>query len=179
MNNNVIASSGDLNINSINNRFNFTKANYPQLEEGERYKFVITTKADYYNKNISSNFEQIIKSREMTFGGDIYLGSVILQNSTDETGTQLNLIFSDSYNLDRINQVKYTVSSMGTNYYFSPDIQSFTTRYEPSTGLYYYSILINDPEYLPNVVYTITASFYRNNSLVDSIELDYFEGSES
>ena len=179
MNNNVIASSGDLNINSINNRFNFTKANYPQLEEGERYKFVITTKADYYNKNISSNFEQIIKSREMTFGGDIYLGSVILQNSTDETGTQLNLIFSDSYNLDRINQVKYTVSSMGTNYYFSPDIQSFTTRYEPSTGLYYYSILINDPEYLPNVVYTITASFYRNNSLVDSIELDYFEGNES
>jgi len=68
---------------------------------------------------------------------------------------------------------------MGTNYYFSPDIQSFTTRYEPSTGLYYYSILINDPEYLPNVVYTITASFYRNNSLVDSIELDYFEGNES
>ena len=63
--------------------------------------------------------------------------------TTDENGSQLNLVFADSFNLNHINSVSYSITSMNSGYYYS-NTSSFSARYEPSTDLYYYSILMMD-----------------------------------
>ena len=175
----VIASKSNLSINSLNRKFEYKKEDYSEIQNGQKYTFVVTAYVDYYNKKISNYYEVLTKSREITYGGDVYLGTVMLQNYTDDNGTQLNLIFSDSYNLSYITQIKYTISSINSGFYYSPQPISFFARYEPSTDLYYYTINIDDENYLSDTVYVLTASFYKGESLVDTVELDYYEGGSS
>ena len=64
---------------------------------------------------------------------------------------------------------------MGSGYFLS-NSETFSARYEPSTDLYYYTILINDSNYIPGNVYILSLNFYRDSELIESVEFDYYEG---
>ena len=170
--NNIVATQRFLSVNVLNRRFTYNAEEY-NLEYGKSYKFVVSADVDYLNKGHS--FVNKMRTREVTFGGDIYLGTVMFQNSTDDNGTQLNFVFADSYNLNHITSVSYSITSMNSGYYYSNN-QTFSARYEPVTDLYYYSILMNEDDYLPNTVYVVSLNFYENNNLVETVEFDYYEG---
>ncbi len=171
-NNRVIDVKQNVAIGTSYRRFTYSADEY-DLVFGEMYKFEVTAKADYTNKGL--DFTDLIKSRTVKYGGDVSLGTVILQNMTDDDGTHLNLVFADSYNLGDLTSVTYSISSMGSGYFLS-NSETFSARYEPSTDLYYYTILINDSNYIPGNVYILSLNFYRDSELIESVEFDYYEG---
>lgn len=171
-NNQVVASTENVSIGNTYKRFTFDVSQY-NLVYGEVYKFVVTASADYTNKG--RDFTPLTKSRSVRYGGNIYLGTVMLQNMTDDDGTHLNLVFADSFNLNDITSVTYNISSMETGFFLSRN-ETFSARYEPTTDLYYYSLLLNDDDYLPGAVYTLSLNFYRDGDLIESAEFDYYEG---
>ena len=168
-NNNVVASSNNISVNTINRRFVYSSDNY-DLINGEIYTFDVTTRNDY--NNTGQNLTVSHKRRSIQFGSEIDLGTVVFSGNDNNS---FDLVFSDSYRLTEIDHVSYSISSVTTGFYTSGST-SFNVRYDSNNNLYTYTIDLSTIEFASNNVYLFTFNFYDNNNLVNEIEFDYYNG---
>lgn len=167
----VIASQNNLSISDINKRFTYEYADY-NFEDLTTYNFIVSAQVDY--NLLHSNYAVIEKYKSIKTGSTVNLGTVILSKS-DQYSNSIDVIFSDSYQLSKINTISYTIVSSNSGYYFS-NTTEFITRYDSTKNLYYYTINIEDDDFIDNMVYIIDLNFYSNNELIDNLELDYYAG---
>ena len=170
-NGDVIFSNNNLSINDINKRFIFKYEDY-NFEDLTTYNFVVKANVD---RNLThSNYSVIQKSRSIKTGSTVNLGTVTLSKS--ESGSNsIDVIFSDSYQLSKINMISYTIVSTTSGYYYSNN-DEFNIRYNSDKNLYYYTINIEDDNFIEDSLYILDLNFYTNNDFVDNIELDYYAG---
>ncbi len=168
---NVIAIINDVSIFGANRKFEFDESEY-NLINNETYTFIVETNVDYNNDGITHT--KISKMKYYEYGSDLDIGTVVLTRNT--TGkNMIDMIFSDSYKIDDVDKITYTITSVNSGFYYSRT-DSFVARYDSNNDLYYYTINVDDDNYNPDVVYLVTANFYSDDELVESIELDYYAG---
>ena len=85
------------------------------------------------------------------------------------------MIFSDSYRLTEIDRISYSVSSINTGFYYS-NSSDFDVRYDSNLNLYIYTINLQGVTLAEDNVYLFTFNFYDSNSLVQEVEIDYYNG---
>lgn len=170
-NNNVIATESNISVNAINRKFSFSASEH-NLVSGEIYTFDVITKNDYTNTR--ENLVTTHKHRSIQYGSSIDLGTVVL-SANNSSGNSFDLIFSDSYKLTSIDTVSYSISSINSGFYYSGS-GSFDVRYDSNLNLYIYTINIQGDPLAVDDVYLFTFNFYENNSLVNGVEIDYYNG---
>ena len=121
-----------------------------------------------------SNFSLIEKSKTINTGSSVNLGTVTLSQNGSESNV-IDVIFSDSYQLNKIDKISYTVVSANSGYYYS-NTSNFSVRYNSEKDLYYYTIYLDEEGFDSNSVYIVGLNFYDNNTLIDNIEIDYYSG---
>ena len=121
----VIASQNNLSISDINKRFTYEYADY-NFEDLTTYNFIVSAQVDY--NLLHSNYAVIEKYKSIKTGSTVNLGTVILSKS-DQYSNSIDVIFSDSYQLSKINTISYTIVSSNSGYYFS-NTTEFITRYD-------------------------------------------------
>ena len=166
----VIASQNNLSINDINKKFVYNYADY-NLEDLTTYNFIVSAQVDYHL--LHSNYDVIEKNKSVKTGSIINLGTVVLSKGEQDSNS-IDVIFSDSYQLNKIDTIVYTIVSANSGYYFS-NKADFITRYDSARDLYYYTIDLDD-SFVDNMVYIVDLNFYSNNELVGNMELDYYAG---
>ena len=168
----VISVENNVDANVINKTFTYSKNDY-NLVEGDVYIFVVTLELDY--KNTNSNFTEITQTKNIRFGDSVNLGSVSASKNADNNYA-IDIIFADSYKLDSINKISYTVSSTAVSY-FSTGSGDFTVRYDTNSNLYTYTMkVLEDENFKSKVMYTITMNFYTDSQLVAQEEISYYYG---
>ena len=166
----VITTITDQSINVKNKRFTFSNLNY-NLVDGEKYYFIVTLKLD--NENRAANLTNKTTEKSITFGDELNIGTVTTaQNANDSFA--IDIIFQDSYKLNTVDTIQYTISNADTGFYYS-NKAIFNIRYDSAKDLYYYTITITDTEnYIDNNMYIIGINFYEGNRLVGQEEITYY-----
>ena len=167
----VVVSKENLSINDINKRFTFKYAEY-NLDNLMSYRFFVRARID--RTMTHSNFSLIEKSKSINTGSSVNLGTVTLSQNGSESNV-IDVIFSDSYQLNKIDKISYTVVSANSGYYYS-NTSNFSVRYNSEKDLYYYTIYLDEEGFDSNSVYIVGLNFYDNNTLIDNIEIDYYSG---
>lgn len=167
---NTLATFNNQSISYLNKIFKFEQSDYGFVNRA-LYKFVVTVELD--NDNTASNYMMHSVEKTITFGDYVNLGTVTTSKNVD-VSTDIDIIFADSYKLNTINTVLYTVTDSSGEFYLSNRTE-FNTRYDSNKDLYYYTISITDVDkFEPDSLYTITMNFYTGNTMVDQAELSYY-----
>lgn len=168
----VITSEDNIDSSIINKTFTYSKDDY-NLIENNVYIFVVTLNLDYNNSN--SNFTEKTQTKSIRFGDSVNLGSVSASKNQD-SNYAIDIIFADSYKLDSINRISYTVSSTAVSY-FSTGSGDFNVRYDVNNNLYTYTMKVLENEnFRSGIMYTITMNFYTDTTLVAQDEISYYYG---
>ena len=169
---NELSVQRNISKNLVNKRFVFSKSQYHLVNE-EVYTLVVYVGLDEESNGQVSRV--IDKSKDIQFGDSLELGTVALNEKNDEDNT-IEVVFSDSYRLDTVSRISYTIASVSTGFYYTGS-GDFVTRYDSATDLYYYNLQLGDTVLEDNTLYLVTLNFYnRNNTLLKSTELDYYVG---
>lgn len=169
---NELSVQRNISKNLVNKRFVFSKSQYHLVNE-EVYTLVVSIGLDEESNGQVSRV--IDKSKDIQFGDSLELGTVALNEKNDEDNS-IEVVFSDSYRLDTVSRISYTIASVSTGFYYTGS-GDFVTRYDSATDLYYYNLQLGDTVLEDNTLYLVTLNFYnRNNTLLKSTELDYYVG---
>lgn len=167
---NVLETFSNISANTINKRFDFDAETYG-LKENASYIFVVAFDADYNNSG--ADFTPITKSRSIVYGNSVNMGAITAsKNATDDYA--IDIIFADSYMLDSIEKITYTVSST-TVTYFSTGTGPFNIKYNSDSDIYTYKMDVEEnANFTSGNVYTITMNFYTKEQLVAQEEISYY-----
>ena len=173
---NPIAEEFDISTDTINKVFTYSAEDHG-LQTDQVYIFMVTIQADYTNSQ--SNYTTLNKTKSIRFGDTVNLGSVTASKNANDDYT-LDIVFADSYKLDTIKKITYTVSSTTVDY-FSTGTTDFVIRYEQNSGIYIYSMNLGENDnFVTGNVYTITMNFYgEENNLLAQEEINYYYGGSS
>ena len=163
---NVIANVNHQSIDTFNKKFVFNKDDY-NLVDGEEYTFTVSVKADYNNSG--NNIQNIASKRTIKYGANVYLGTITLAPGNNNN---INMVFTNSYQLSLIDKVSYTISNDSESYAINATTP-FNIHYDKESDAYYYTIEINDDNFNPNLLYLVTINFFSGNELIESAELGY------
>lgn len=167
-----IYTENGIDANTINKTFTFNSKDHG-LVENSLYIFVVTLDLDYNNAN--ADFTELTQTKSIRFGDSVNLGSVSASKNS-ENNYAIDIIFADSYKLNSINKISYTVSSTAVSY-FSTGSGDFTIRYDANSNLYTYTMKVLESEnFKSGIMYTITMNFYTDTELVAQEEISYYYG---
>ena len=158
-------------IKNTTDRYVFTQEEY-DLKEDESYMLVVYYYGDFNNSGENLTYKD--KTRTEKFGAYVSLGAVTATANPSDSSS-INVVFADSYMIDSIKRIAYTVSSTTTDY-FSANQTSFDVTYISDNDIYIYKLKVdNTANFKSGNVYTITMDFFdSNNKLVASEEVSYY-----
>ena len=165
---NVIETFKNQSILTVNKLFEFKGDKY-NLIDNEEYTFVVSVNVD--RTNLATNFGTITEKKSINFGDFVNLGTVTTAKNADND-SDIDIIFSNPYKLNTINEVRYTITS--ANGLYISNQSEFITRYDPDKELYYFTIVTGGVQLTDNTLYTITINFYSDGVLATQTELSYY-----
>ena len=171
----VIATQTGIELSSYTRKFTYDEIEY-DLERGKTYMLVVTFLADY--KNTRKDLTTVNKSRSVNYGNTVSIGEV---SATKTPGNNygIDIIFADSYLLNQINRVVYTVSSTTIDY-FSAGENAFTTTVNQDTGIHTHTIYVDqNANFKSGNVYTVSLRFYTGETLIDTADVSYYYAAET
>lgn len=170
---NVIYSADNISSTTASVTFPFDGETYG-LVEGKKYTFIVTA---YLDKNNSGdNFIEYTKSKSITYGDSTFLGTISTSNAFSGAGN-IDVIFNESYKINRITNVSYTISLAKTGEYVYAKDDEFNVIYNSASDIYYYSINMNGVTgFKENEMYLITMNFFEGSLLVAQEEVNYYYG---
>ena len=133
---------------------------------------VVSYRGDFNNSKENLTYKD--KTKTEKFGAYVSLGAVTATaNQTDPYA--INIVFADSYLLETVKKIDYTVSSTTTDY-FSASSGAFTTTYNSDTNIYVYKLKVDsNSNFKPGNVYIITMNFSdAKGKLIASEEVSYY-----
>ena len=167
---NEIMRYNNQDIKEINKQFTFDQSAF-NLQEHEEYTFIVSVSLD--NTNDGQNFTPKSSSRKIRFGDSLNIGNISTTKNFDNP-EYIDVVFSDSYKLSTITAIQYSVNNTTTGF-FQAEQEDFITRYDSRTGIYYYTIEIeNTSDFITNQTYIITMNFLTNDEIVGTAEVTYF-----
>ena len=166
----VVDTISNIDITSNTAKYTYT-ADEHNLEYDESYMLIVEYMADYNNSGQDLVLRS--KTKSIHFGASVSLGAVTAtRNATSPYA--IDVIFADSYLLDTIDTVAYTVSSTTTDY-FSAGENQFTLKYNADTDIYTHVINVDQTaNFKVGNVYTITMNFFTGTKLVGTEEVSYY-----
>lgn len=160
-----------ISVKPTTDRYVFDISEY-DLKDGENYMLVVSYRGDFNNSKENLTYKD--KTKTEKFGAYVSLGAVTATaNQTDPYA--INIVFADSYLLETVKKIDYTVSSTTTDY-FSASSGAFTTTYNTDTNIYVYKLKVDsNSNFKPGNVYIITMNFSdAKGKLIASEEVSYY-----
>lgn len=165
--NKVIATLSGISTSILNKRFDFDKAKYG-LISGHKYKLEVHYKVD--TQGTGKNLTNYVRSKESEYGKNIDLGVITSYNSSSETADSFTLVYSDSYNLQIINNVYVTLINYDLGFYESVEIP-FSVSYDPGKNQYVWKYNVDNGKLVEGNIYLVTVNYYDNSgNLLDQSE---------
>ena len=176
---NIIEQINNNSTDEKSKEFRFNQSDY-NLVNGQQYKLVVKGYADKMNSNNPDDYTEYLKTRIINFGDAVSIGTVTASGSS-VNDKYITIIFADSYKLTDVTDVAYFVSDAVSGEYVTYDMDStFSTgglSYNATNNYYYYTIdCSNADNFVEDSTYIITLNFFKNGTLVDQAELNYYFG---
>ena len=174
-NDNIIATMPGNLTSQVSKEFSFNSVDY-NLIVGKKYKFTVSANADTYNDANPENYKAYSKSKTITYGDQVNLGSVSATQSS--VGDKyIDIIFADSYRLSDVTDISYFISATSTGEYITSGSDVFNGGnliYNSTNNYYYYTINASNANLNSDEVYVITMNFYVGDTLVEQDEINYY-----
>lgn len=174
---NVIATIPNNPTSQVSREFSFNNTDY-NLIVGEKYTLTVTAFADVNNDANPDTFVEYHKSKTITYGDQVNLGSVSAAQSN--VGNQyIDIIFADSYRLSDVTNISYFISSTSNGEYVTSGSDIFNggnLKYNSVNNYYYYTLNASNATLNTDEVYVITMNFYVGDQLVEQEEVNYYYG---
>ena len=137
------------------------------------YTFEITTNIDMNNNTQTEPFVKS-KTSSISSGEDISIGKVSAQTNLNEGIYRINLVFTESYNLKDLTDLRYTIYNESGYVVSGVDDNFKPIQSTDAAGNMYYTYLIdNNMNNCSNGEYYIELQFYKNDKLIDNESISY------